>query len=165
MGGYQQEGREAEDLGRRSPSPPRRVRGAAAPSTLEDTPSGAPATGGGREGGGSGVRVRVRGWRSREPGRGPDRMFFSFVFFLLFVFSGRLGRRRSGSPARIGNAGLGRDKVIFEKPAAAMIQWGRMTHTHTPTPSTTTRIARECQDSSWLQSWGAYPAHFGLTTW
>ena len=35
----------------------------------------------------------------------------------------------------------------------------------TPTPSTTTRIARECQDSSWLQSWGAYPTHFGLTMW
>ena len=26
-------------------------------------------------------------------------------------------------------------------------------------------IARECQDSSWLQSWGAYPTNFGLTMW
>ena len=37
--------------------------------------------------------------------------------------------------------------------------------TSPPTPSTTTRIARECQDSSWLQSWGTYPTHFGLTMW
>ena len=31
--------------------------------------------------------------------------------------------------------------------------------------TTTTRIARECQDSSWLRSWGAYLVHFGLTMW
>ena len=46
-----------------------------------------------------------------------------------------LERRGSGSPARIGNAGLGRDKVLYEKPAAvAMIHTAgykyEMTHTH-----------------------------------
>ena len=55
---------------------------------------------GGREGGRSGVRVRVKGegasWRPR---RGVDRMVFFLLFFVLFVF-GELGGRRSGSPTR-----------------------------------------------------------------
>ena len=54
MGEHQRVGREAEDLERRSPSAPRRVQGAAAPSAapsaLEDTPLGAPAIGGGAKG-------------------------------------------------------------------------------------------------------------------
>ena len=87
MGGHQREGCEDEGLGWRPPSPPCRVRGAAAPSTLEDTPSEAPATGGGREGGGSGVRVRVGGGGSGIPQYKADRMF-SFYPVLFFWQTG-----------------------------------------------------------------------------
>ena len=66
------------------------VRGTAAHSTPEDTPSGALATG---RGGKRGFEAEAEfesaseeaaGCRSREPG--PDRMFFSFVFSFCFFF-------------------------------------------------------------------------------
>ena len=66
------------------------VRGAAAPSTPEDTPSGVPATGrrGEREAEAEleSASEEAGGWRSRKPRRGPDRMFFSFVFSFYFFF-------------------------------------------------------------------------------
>ena len=53
-------------------------------TTPKDTPSGAPATGGGvrgrRKRNSSPRWRRLGGWRSSEPRPGPDRMFFSFVF-------------------------------------------------------------------------------------
>ena len=83
-----------------------------------------------REGGGSGVRVRARGAGGMEE-QGARAQAGQNVLFLrlllLFHFSGRVRRRRSGSPARIGNAGLGRDKVMHVRKArrcfaAAVIQ-------------------------------------------
>ena len=62
------------------------------------------------------------GWRNREPGRGLDRMFTPIVFSFCHFFPSDWGRRRSGSPARIGNASLGRNKIMYEKLAASMIQ-------------------------------------------
>ena len=45
-----------------------------------------------------------------------------FLVFFFVSFFGRPGRRRSESPARIGNAGVRRDMVMYEKPTAAMTQ-------------------------------------------
>ena len=96
----------AEDLGWRPLSPPRRVQGTAAPSTLEGAPLG-PRRLEGREGGGSGVQVRVGGgWGdggAMSPGAGRAECSF-LLSFPLFLFSSGLGRRRSGSPTRISNA-------------------------------------------------------------
>ena len=46
--------------------------------------------------------------------------------FLLFLFSGGLGRRGSGCPIRIGNASLGRDKDIPVKARRCHGPSGRM---------------------------------------
>ena len=83
MGGHQREGREVEELGWRSPSPRFRVRGAAASSTPEDTPSEAPPTG-------EGEREAEAGFESaseeREEVRGPGAGRVECFLFLLFYF-------------------------------------------------------------------------------
>ena len=98
MGGHQREGREAEDLGWRSSSPPCRLRDAAVPSTPEDTSSEAPATRGGGEREGEAEFESAS--EEREEVRGPDAGR-SECFLSVFIFSGGLGGRRPGSPTRM----------------------------------------------------------------
>ena len=98
----------------RSPSPPRRVRGAAAPPTPDDTPSGALATGRGarwprrlergRDGPGDWkggeMEVEEEFESALEAGgwRGSDRMFLSIVFSFCHILSGREAEKGKGLP-------------------------------------------------------------------
>ena len=114
MGWHQRKGREAEDLGWTSPPPSRRVRGAAAPSTQENTPSG-DWKGARRRRKRSSIPCQRRLGMEEQGARARAGQNVLFPCpFLLFLFSGGLGRRRSG----IGNAGLGQVKAMYEKPAA-----------------------------------------------
>ena len=100
-------------------SPPRRVRGAAAPQHRKTRLRGPRRQEGGREGGESdfgSASEEAGDGGAGSPGTGRTECSF-LCLFLLLLFPGGLGRRRPGSPCRISNACLGRDKVMYIRKA------------------------------------------------
>ena len=94
-------GYEAENLGWRSPSLPRRVRGAVALPTPDDMPSEVMAAGrGARWRWKRSSSPRRRRWDELEaPTRGGQNVSFPLLFLLFLSFGGE-GRKKLGSPTR-----------------------------------------------------------------
>ena len=135
-----------------------------------------------------------RGWRSRwsfVPRRGEGARAGHSECNLpsprsFFLLSGASGGKETGAPRLydrtcttvrgnvVGGQDLGR-VLKAENPAAAIAQSGWMqlvnifdfTHTRRTHPHIRQPLASHgsAKTRAWLQSWGAYPAHFGLTMW